>query len=102
MKRMARNDEVIEKIALETGGTIVFSQEGRHVVKLQSDKVILWLDYRPTRELPYIITASFCGLRDKHSYETMDEQIKIAKSINKICDDLVKSFCDIIDKSLRG
>ena len=102
MKGMARNNEVIEKIAHETEGTIVFSQEGRHVVKLQSEKVILWLDYRPSRDLPYTIDASFCGLRSKQAYSTMKKQLKVAKSINKICDDLTDAFCAIMDKSLNG
>jgi hypothetical protein len=96
-----KNNEVIEKIAKETDGVIVFSQEGRLVVKLQSNKVILWLDYRPARTLPYTIDASFCGLRSHQAYPTMKKQIRIAKSINKICDDLITSFCAIIDRSLR-
>ena len=102
MRKQLKNDEVIEKIAKETGGTRVFSQEGRNVVRLQSDKVMLWLDYRPSRELPYTIDASFCGLRDKQAYATMKEQLIVAKSINKICNDLVDSFCAIMDKSLKS
>lgn len=102
MKRLLRNDEVIEKIAKETGGTKVFNQEGRNVVKLQSEKVILWLDYRPSKDLPYTIDASFCGLRSHQSYSTIKKQLKVAKSINKICDDLTDAFCAIMDKSLNG
>lgn len=102
MKGLLKNDEVIEKIAKETGGTRVFNQEGRNVVKLQSEKVILWLDYRPSRDLPYTIDASFCGLRSHQSYATMKGQLKVAKSINKICDDLTDAFCAIMDKSLNG
>ena len=101
MKGLPKNNEAIEMIARDAGGTTVFSQEGRKVVKLHSDKVVLWLDYRPSRELPYTIDASFCGLRSKQSYATMNEQLGVAKNINKICNDLVDSFCAIMDRSLK-
>jgi hypothetical protein len=101
MKRPLKSSEVIEKIVKETGGTRVFNQEGRNVVKIQSEKVTLWLGYHPTAHLRYTIDASFCGLHSHQAYKTMKRQIRIAKNINKICDDLTNAFCAIMDKSLE-
>jgi hypothetical protein len=96
------NDAVIEEIAIKTGGTRVYSQVGRNVVKLQSSRTLMYLDYHSSRELPYTIDISFLGLRSSHSYLTMEEQIKVAKNISKICMNIVKTVYSTMEKSLKG
>jgi hypothetical protein len=97
-----RTKSVIDELVKRTKGERVFDENGRKVVKLQSSKVILWLDYHRSKDLPYSVIVSFAGLKMKKAYQTIEEQVAVAKNINKICDDLVDGFCEILEKSLNA